>query len=104
VGRTLVSDETNHYVEPLEQRVPVDRAYVRRVFVSSDHRSAGITSNLLIKALAMASDELGCATAIALVAADDEPSTRLFEGRGFSWTGTHDYVRAGRFSRYRARE
>lgn len=104
VGRTLVSDETNYYVEPLEQRVPVDGAYVRRVFVSSDHRGAGIASNLLVEALAVASDELDCDTAMALVAADNEPSQRLFEGRGFTRTGTHDYVRAGRFSRYRARE
>lgn len=104
VGRTLVSDEEAPYVEPLERSLPVSGAYVRRVFVHPDYRGAGIASSLLLDSLMVARDELDCDTATALIAADNEPSQRLFEGRGFRRLRTHDYVRAARLSRYRVRE
>jgi RimJ/RimL family protein N-acetyltransferase len=104
IGRTLVSDEPSPYIEPLERSVPVDGAYVRRVFVKPDHRGAGIASNLLREALVVARGELDCGTATALIAADNEPSQRLFEGRGFTQVQAHDYLRAVRFSIYRTRK
>lgn len=104
VGRTLVSDEEAPYVEPLERSLPVSGAYVRRVFVHPDHRGAGIASSLLLDSLVVARDELNCDTATALIAADNEPSQRLFEGRGFRRLQAHDYVRVAWLSRYRVRK
>ena len=104
VGRALVGDEEAPYVEPLERSITVSGAYVRRVFVHPDHRGAGVASRTVLDAMAVARDELTCDTATALVAVDNEPSRRLFEGRGFRRVRTHDYLRVGALSTYHVRE
>lgn len=38
IGRTVVSDDAAHYVEPLERTIGVDGAYFRRGFVRPDYR------------------------------------------------------------------
>lgn len=104
VGRALVSDEPTTYVEPLERSVSVRGAYIRRVFVHPAHRGAGVASKVVSDVIAVARDELDCDTATALIAVDNEPSQRLFEGRGLRRVRAHDYLRVGGLSTYRVRE
>ncbi|WP_313693359.1 GNAT family N-acetyltransferase [Halorarum halobium] len=103
VGRTLVSAGVDPEVHPLERRLAFPGAYVRRVFVAPGWRTEGIASRLLYRALVVAGEELDGDRASALVAADNRPSRRLFEGRGFERVRSHRYVRVGRFSRRRTR-
>lgn len=103
IGRALVTDDPNPYVDPLERQVSVSGAYVRKIFVVPGWRGAGVASATLRRAVAIACERLGARTVTALVAADNRPSCRLFEGCGFERAGTHEYVRVGPLSAYRHR-
>lgn len=104
IGRTLVTDASRPYVDPLERELPVSGVYVRRVFVVPERRGRGIASATLRGAVALARDEFGADAATALIAADNKPSQGLFEGCGFERVGVHEYARIGPLSRYRHRE
>lgn len=104
VGRTLVADTPNPYVDVLERPIPVQGVYVRRVFVAPAWRGRGVAAAALRSALVFARDELGVDSATALIAADNRPSQWLFEACGFDRAGVHEYARVGPFSRYRPPE
>lgn len=101
VGRALVGADGVPYVGPLERAVAVRGAYVRRVFVATDERGRGVATAVLARALAAARERLDATAACALVAADNRPSRRLFEGCGFESDRRHEYVRVGPVSHYR---
>jgi GNAT superfamily N-acetyltransferase len=103
VARALVTDDSSPYVEPLERRVPIQGAYVRRVFVAPEQRGRGIASAVLRAAVALAAEAFDADTATALIAADNRPSRGLFESRGFERVGVHEYARVGPLSWYRPR-
>ncbi len=44
IGRALVTDDPNPYVDPLERQVSVSGAYVRKIFVVPGWRGAGVAS------------------------------------------------------------
>lgn len=94
VGHLFVSADHERYVDPLEQRQTFPGAYVRRVFVDSEHRNRGVASGLLARALGVAADRFDAETAHALVAVDNRPSQWLFESAGFEVRRTHAYYRA----------
>jgi GNAT superfamily N-acetyltransferase len=94
VGYLFCSVGETHRIEPLERERTFDGAYVRRVFVSPDHRQRGVATALLSATCEWAADR-GARTATALVARDNVPSRRLFEHNGFEAARAHLYIRLG---------
>lgn len=91
VGHLFVSVDATHRVDPLEQTLDVEGAYVRRVWVAPDWRDAGVASALVARACRVAGGD----RTTALVAVDNQPSRGLFEGCGFERRRTHTYARVG---------
>jgi ribosomal protein S18 acetylase RimI-like enzyme len=93
-GYLFLSVDTTHEIQPLEQQLAFDGAYIRRVYVAPEYRNQGLGSAMLEFALSR-SVERGARRATALVALDNTPSRKLFERYGFDVERTHRYVRAG---------
>lgn len=81
--------------EPLEATVRVPGGYLWRLYVEPDHRGEGIATGLVQYARGVAGDRDGADVVDALVAVDNVPSRRAFEGNGFTAVGTLDYYRVG---------
>lgn len=96
VGRVLVSVDATHRIDPLETTLPVEGAYVRRLYVAPAARDEGLGTDLVAAALDYA-EQSGASRATALVAADNTPSRWVFENNGFRPERVHQYVRLGPF-------
>ena len=96
-GYLFCSVDAPIYVHPLGRDISFDGAYIRRVFVSPDHRQRGIASTLLARACAWAND-VGADRATTLVAPDNVPSRALFERHGFEPVRERRYLRIGPFT------
>lgn len=94
VGYLFCSLDATHAIEPLERSYTFDGAYVRRVFVTPEHRQRGVATALVSAACEWAR-ERGAGSVTALVARDNRPSRRLFEHRGFEPARSHLYIRLG---------
>ncbi|RKD97186.1 GNAT family N-acetyltransferase [Halopiger aswanensis] len=98
VGQVFLNrDET--YVHELEARLSIDGAYVWRLYVDPDYRNRGFGAELLAGAIAAVRDRWGVVDLYALIADDNLPSRRLFEGHGFVPESQFRYVRVGAFSK-----
>lgn len=96
-GYLFLSVDAAHEINPLERTIQFEGAYVRRVYVDRAYRNEGVASALLTAAKQRAR-ERGARHATALVAVDNRPSRRLFEGRAFEARRKHGYVRVGPLS------
>lgn len=96
-GYLFLSVDVAQEIHPLERTIQFEGAYVRRVYVDRAHRSEGVASALLMAAKQRAT-EREAQQATALVAVDNRPSRRLFEGRGFDARRKRRYVRVGPLS------
>ena len=92
----LTRDEA--YVHELEATLSIDGVYVHRLYVDPDYRNRGIGSRLLASAIAAVRDRWGPQDLYALIADDNVPSRRLFEGRAFAPESRFRYVRLGPLS------
>ncbi|AEH37840.1 GNAT family N-acetyltransferase [Halopiger xanaduensis] len=98
VGQVFLNrDETD--VHELEARLSIDGAYVWRLYVDPDYRNRGFGSKLLAGAMDAVRDRWGPVELYALIADDNLPSRRLFEGHGFVPESRFRYVRLGPFSK-----
>ena len=98
IGQVLLTrDEA--YVRELEANLSIDGVYVHRLYVDPDYRNRGIGSRLLAGAIATVRDRWGPRDLYALIADDNLPSRRLFEGRAFAPESRFRYVRLGPLSR-----
>jgi ribosomal protein S18 acetylase RimI-like enzyme len=95
-GYLFLSVDMTHEIQPLEQQLTFDGAYIRRVYVAPEYRNEGLASAMLEFALSR-SVKHGATRATALVALDNTPSRKLFERYGFDVERTHRYARAGPF-------
>lgn len=94
VGQVFLNrDET--YVHELEATLSIDGAYVWRLYVEPDYRNRGFGSELLAGAMDAVRDRWGPVDLYALIADDNLPSRRLFEGHGFVSESRFRYVRLG---------
>lgn len=100
----LSPPELDHVVAPLEASLSFDGSYVRRVFVDPAARRRGIATALVALARRTAAERFGADRAVALVAADNRPSRRAFEGNGFAARRVRTYARVGPWSRRSTRE
>lgn len=92
VGRALVSAGHQPYVEALGQRLSVEGAYVRRVYVRRDWRNHGLAGRLVSLSRTVAAEQFDTESAHAVIAPDNVPSRAAFEANGFEPVRTHDYV------------
>lgn len=84
-------------IHPLEREMTFEGGYVRRVFVSPEHRQQGVAQSLLERACCEASDR-NAGRISALVARDNVPSRALFDSLDFRVVREHRYVRVGPLS------
>ncbi|WP_267639729.1 GNAT family N-acetyltransferase [Haloarchaeobius amylolyticus] len=92
VGWVFLTTDRAKHVEPLETTVRFDGVYVWRLWVEPEYRERGIASALVAEGTRFAREELGCATATAFIAVDNQPSRWVFESRGFTEATPARYV------------
>lgn len=98
IGQVFLT-RTEPYVRELETTLSIDGGYVHRLYVDPDYRNRGVGSQLLARAIDAVRDRWGRRDLYALIADDNLPSRRLFEGRGFVPESRFRYVRLGPLSR-----
>lgn len=98
IGQVFLTRE-EPYVHELETTLPIDGGYVWRLYVDPDYRNRGVGSQLLARAIEAARDRWRRRDLYALIADDNLPSRRLFEGQGFVPESRFRYARLGPVSR-----
>ena len=82
VGWCCLSDRPV-YVPELRRRLTFDAAYLWRLYVRPADRGAGIGTALVARAVRAAARDLSSTSIAALVAPDNLPSRKTFDGLGF---------------------
>ncbi|MFW5956454.1 MAG: GNAT family N-acetyltransferase, partial [Halorhabdus sp.] len=90
VGSVVLSIGREVWIPPLDCALSFDGGYLWALSVDKSHRRRGIASALVARALAVTAEETDAC--FALVAADNRPSQRVFEGLGFTAVGAVTHV------------
>ena len=90
VGSLVLSIDRRVRVDPLDTTLAIAGGYLWALFVEPAYRQRGIASALVAHALQVAAGKTD--TCLALVAPDNRPSQRVFEGQGFTAAGAVTHV------------